>query len=306
MASPSSDGQGEGYRASRRLREADRDFRVQGRDVDVLMALAKMRLLRTSDLTRLFFDSKGTCQKRMRKLFDAGLVRAIVSELASENRYALTPMGHAFLVEASDDDVPPWRPAPKVKGRELTHLGLLNAYRIALATGAAKAGGVLVRFTPDWELRSQSPQADLIPDAAVVVELGSKRLEIALEIDAGTIAPSLVAKRMAKYEAKRMMRAPVFGLAAPVVFLVAVTARRARSLARALRGSTAAGGVLLGVAPSVLVDGGLSSGACASISALSDRKGALTAADFTAGLAAAVRVTGRGVTLAVCATARSR
>lgn len=306
MASTSSDEQVDAHRASRRSRAPDRGFRVQSRDVDVLMALAKMRLLRTSDLTRLFFDAKGTCQKRMRKLFDEGLVRAIVTEVSDENRYALTPMGHTFLAEAIDDDVPRWRPAPKVKGRELTHLDLLNGYRIALALGAAKTGGSIVRFTPEWDLRSQTPQADLIPDAAVVLDLpGGRRVEVALEIDAGTIAPSLVAKRVAKYEARRMMRTPVFGLAAPVVFLVAVTSRRARSLARALRGSTGTGVVLLGTAPYVLDDGGLSLGVCASIAVLADRKGMLAATDFAAGLVQKVG-TRRAVTSGTRATARSR
>lgn len=305
MALSAADAHPDERRASRRSRVGKRGFRVQSRDLDVLLALAKMRLLRTSDLTRLFFDAKGTCQKRMRKLFDAGLVRAIMNDVSDENRYALTPMGHAFLIEAQDDTVPPWRPPPRVKGRELTHLDLLNACRIALAKGAAATGGSLVRFTPDWELRSQSPLADLIPDAAVVLELPSRRLEVALEVDAGTIAPSLVAKRLAKYEARRMMRAPVFGLAAPVVFLVAVTPRRARSLARALRGSAGSGEVLLGAAPYVLADGGISSGASASVAALADRKGPLSVADFGSGLVSFVGP-GRRVISTALATARSR
>jgi hypothetical protein len=138
-----------------------------------------------------------------------------------------------------------------------------------------------------------------------VLELPSQRLEVALEVDAGTIAPSLVAKRMAKYEARRMMRTPVFGLADPLVFLVAVTPRRARSLARALRGSSVGGGVvLLGSAPYVLADGGVRSGAAASITTLAEQANALTAADFGVGLLS-FTATGRVLTSVPRATPRS-
>jgi len=263
-----------------------------------------MRLLRTTDLADLFFDAKGTCQKRLRKLFDAGLIRAIVADLAAENRYALTPLGHAFLVEAQDD-APPWRPPPKVRGRDLVHLDLLNRYRIALAKGVAALGGALVRFAPDWELRSQAPQAELIPDAAVVIALPEVgRLELAVEIDAGTMPPTVVAKKLAKYDAHRMMRAPIFGLAAPRVLLVAVTPRRARSLARGLHGRTGSAAsalVLLGAAPYVLADGGLATG-LAAVPDLVAVVGALTSDDFGSGILR--RATRQVATLATPATAQ--
>ncbi|MFI5298333.1 MAG: replication-relaxation family protein [Polyangiales bacterium] len=269
-------------RASRSERARDRGFRAQDRDVDVLLALAKMRLLRTSDLTRLFFEAKGTCQKRLRKLFDAGLVRSVVGDLATENRYALTPMGHAFLVEAVDD-VPSWRPVPPVRGRELVHLDLLNRYRIALATSVGQVGGELVAFTPDWELRGRSPRAPLFPDAAVVLDLRGRRLEVAVESDTGSMPPTVVAKKVAAYLSVRLLRTPVFGLVAPLILFVTPTARRARSVARGLRDAGADDIVLLGTAPFVFVDGGLQTG-LAKIRDLCDRDGDLGAEHFAHGL----------------------
>ncbi len=252
----------ERLRASRRRAERGRRVRLRDRDVDILVAVAKLRLARTSDLTRLFFGAAGTCQKRMRRLFDAGLVRTIVPDLASENRYALTPLGHRLLHGALDEeDVPAWRPAPRVDSRSLAHLDLLNKYRVALATGVQAHRVELPRFSPDWELRSESPEAPLIPDAAVVLRKGQASLELAIEIDVGTEAPSVVRKKVATYESLRLANRPVAGLVDPTVIFVVATLRRARSLARTFAQASHGGvRVLVAAPPFVLVDGGLSRG----------------------------------------------
>jgi hypothetical protein len=222
-----------------------------------------MRLLKTSDLTRLFFDAMGTCQKRMRKLYDAGLVRTIVTDLATENRYALAPLGHAFLVEAlAGVEVPPFRAAPRVDSRNVAHLDLLNAFRIALARSAPAHGVTLVRFTPEWELRALEPSASLIPDGtALLAAEGATgaHAELALEVDVGTEPPATVVEKVRRYDAAAMTRTRVAGLLAPTVLLVANTARRARSLARALH-AAAMPPVLFGAAPFVLETGGLARG----------------------------------------------
>lgn len=248
-------------RASRRRRVPSRGIRLRQRDVDILLALAKMRLLRTSDLTRLFFDAKGTCQKRLRKLFDAGLVRAIVTDLAAENRYALTRFGHALLVEAaSSDSVPEFRRAPRTDGRSVAHLDLLNQYRIALACAAPDFDVRMVHFIPEWDLRGVDPQAPLIPDALMALRTHSGMFAVALEVDTGTEKPAAVAAKIEAYERAALMRTPVFGATAPTILILTPNGRRALSVAKKVAKASLGRRVLLGAAPFVLEDGGLESG----------------------------------------------
>jgi hypothetical protein len=287
-------------RASRRQRVSTRGVRLRDRDIDILLALAKMRLLKTSNLTVLYFSAKGTCQKRLRKLFDAGLVRTIVTDLAADNRYALTPLGHALLVEAlPDEDVPDFRPAPRIDGRGLAHLELVNRYRIALAKGATAASVELVAFVPEWELRSAEPTAPLIPDAALTLRVDGRDHGIAMEVDTGSEPPATVVRKVERYEAAVLARRRVGGLLAPTVVIIASSARRARSLARALA-NAGRGRAIVGAAPAVLADGGLASG-LSTAGELAKTSGPIGAEAFPLGLRAVlslqrhVRAPGRRV-----------
>lgn len=273
----------ERQRASRRRRIHGRGFRLQERDLDILLALAKMRLLSTSDIARLCFNASGTAQKRLRKLYDRGLVRTIVADLASENRYALTPFGHALLEQALEGEaIPPFRPAPRADAACVGHLDLLNRYRIALARGVTEHQLELVCFTPEWELRARDPQAEIVPDAAVVLGKNRARLEVALEVDIGTEPGRTVDKKLDRYESARLARRSVAGLRSPLVLLVTAKPRRALSLARimdAARGKN----LLLGSCPYVLEDGGITTG-LSTMRQLATQDGRLDPGVFSFGL----------------------
>lgn len=246
-------------RTSRRTRRRNRALRLRERDLEVLLALAKMRLLRTGEIARLFFGAVGTAQKRLRKLYDGGLIRALVTDLAAENRYAITPIGHALLARAlPQEGIPAFRAAPRVDGRSMAHLDLLNSYRIALASAAPAASVDLLQFTPEWELRSREPSAAIVPDAVFRLRHGSRVIAIALEVDAATEPPMTVVRKMERYQAHALERRPVGGLREPRVLLIVPSRRRARSLARALEGGFEQ--TLIGWGPEVLKDGGLRSG----------------------------------------------
>lgn len=248
-------------RASRRTRMPKRGIRLRDRDVEILLAIAKMRLVRTTEISRLFFEAKGTAQKRLRKLFDAGLIRAIVADLASENRFAITRLGHAFLEGALDsDEVPPYRNPPKSDGRSLVHLDLLNAYRVGLAVGAREHGVELQRFRTDWELRSSAPHAALVPDALISIAVGGKSLGLALEVDVGTEALSVVRRKLVRYAELHARNSLLFAMRVDALVFVVEGRRRARSIASLLNGSTAASATFIGVPPLVMETGGLVSG----------------------------------------------
>lgn len=269
---------------SRRTRSPERKLRLRERDLDILLALGKMRLLRTSDLARLFFDAVGTCQKRLRKLFDAGLVRAVVTELAAENRYALTRLGHELLVEAFDEgEVPAWRPAPRLDARGGAHLDLLNRVRVALACSAPPLGVHLVRFLSEWEIRASDPRAPIIPDALVTIAMGTGTATLALEIDTGSEPISTVAKKVDAYARAELGRVAIFGVFSPRVVIVTSTARRARSVARALARGAADASTLVGAAPFVFENGGIATG-LAETSTLAATDGPLGPENFRVGL----------------------
>lgn len=236
-------------------------MRLQERDVDILLALSKMWLLRTSDLGRLFFEASGTCQKRLRKLYDAGLVRAVVTDLAEENRYAITRFGYSFLEKAADGTpLPPYRPPPRIDGRSMLHLDLLNRYRVALATGAAGNGACLKVFRPEWELRSENPEAKVVPDA--VCRLTTKegvQWELCIEADTGSEAPGVVTRKLGRY-AEQLREGPIFGLPRPFIVIITATERRARTLGRAAHRDGQGGQVALGAIQYLLPDGGLTTG----------------------------------------------
>lgn len=274
-------------RASRRRRVRGRQARLRDRDIEILLALAKMRLLRTSDLSRLFFGAVGTCQKRMRKLYDAGLVRTIVTDLAAENRFVISPLGCALLERVVDSgELPDARPPPKTAG-SLAHLELLNQYRIALAVGGRESGASLVRFVPEWDLRAGQPAAPVVPDAVVVLQVGGRTIRFALEVDVGSEPAGLVRRKFDKYAEQALLGAAVFGLHSPAVLLVASSTRRARTLARALRGAARDVRVVLAAVPFVLADGGTTSG-CSAVDMLADSKGPLGASAFRLSLAEAM------------------
>lgn len=70
------------------------------RDLWILEALGKMQFLTTQQIARLLFNgSRSPTCRRLRKLFDAGLVRVWVRSLNLDNVYALTPLGRKPLEE---------------------------------------------------------------------------------------------------------------------------------------------------------------------------------------------------------------
>jgi hypothetical protein len=262
------------------------DDTMNERTSTLLLALAKMRLLRTSDIARLSFGAVGTAQKRLRKLHDAGLVRAVRVEHFGEQRFVLTRAGYTQLADVFErQDLPPFADHPLAGVRSLEHLDLLNRYRIALATSVAMHDIELVAFVSSWERPGGAPLAGVVPDAVVRLAVGEHVVTLALTIDPGRAPPTQVRRKVARYAA--LLRRPASASAAPFPLLMTVNARRARSLARAL-GDAMSTQVLLGAPPFVLEDGGLRRG-LAIPDALAQVVGALSEDDFGQGLLALFR-----------------
>ena len=88
-------------RAARRT-DGTRSRRTE-RDYWVLEALAKMQFLTTRQIGHLLFNgSRSAANKRLRKLYDAGLIRVWLRSLNTDNVYALAPPGRRLLEEESE------------------------------------------------------------------------------------------------------------------------------------------------------------------------------------------------------------
>lgn len=247
------------YRSSRRARVRDRNMQIRPRDIAILEALTRMRAVRTTDIKRLFFKSKSTAAKRLRRLFDSGLTRPLVIDLAQETRHSITRVGHDVLADAMEDDVPQFHGAPRFNGRQVAHHDLLVATWASIVLGATRHGASLTMFRPEWELRSENPHAVLVPDALFVLEKDTATIRIALEVDTGTERRRVLAHKIERYNALDASRDPLFGIQPDAVLLVTLKERRARRLAQQL-GSRAGIPLILSTGLFMAQDGGLSTG----------------------------------------------
>lgn len=164
-----------------------------------------MRFLTTSLVARLFFGgSRTAANKRLRRLFDAGLLRTWVRDLAQDNVYALTPTGRDTLAE-SDPAVDAALPCPRRLDGQLDHLLAVNAVRVEFATSI---GAEIVWWQSDWELR-RFARRQLVPDARFVLRWPESGEHLfALEVEAHTRAPRRFLGKILGYAA---LRSRVFG-----------------------------------------------------------------------------------------------
>lgn len=170
-----------------------------------------MRFLTTTQLARLAFQgSRWAASKRLRKLLDAGLVRAWVRNLAEENVYSLDRAG-ARALEAQDGDGGP-RAVPRGLDGNLDHLLAINRVRISLALGLAEAGGEIRWWRSDWELRAHGRQR-VIPDALFEVQWdGAEDQTFVLEVDNQTRSSQAFLKKTLKYGAVRYRGQGIYGV----------------------------------------------------------------------------------------------
>ena len=176
-------------------------MRLTARDLWLLEAIAKMRFLRTADVARLGFGgSRWAAQKRLRKLFDRGLLRVWVPSLNDENVYGVTTAG----IRAMADDRPDLLQTrvPRGLDRNLKHLLGINRARIAFVLGTPRLGGTLLWWRSDWQLRPT--ERAVVPDAIFAVRWpeAAERL-FALEFDHASRSQRGFLRKLLGYEALR-------------------------------------------------------------------------------------------------------
>lgn len=157
-----------------------------------------MRFATTRQLARLHFGgSRSAANKRLRRLFDGGLVRAWVPRLDGENIYGLMPRGARVIGERSPNSSA-W-PTPRGLDGNLEHLLALGSVRVALAVTLSENGAELASWRSYWELEPVFSEP-VIPDALFQVQWKTVHGIFALELDRTTPSPQAFARRILKYD----------------------------------------------------------------------------------------------------------
>jgi len=198
--------------------------RLTERDRWLLEALAKMRFLTTSHVATLIFGgSRCAANKRLRRLLDAGWVRAWVRSLSEDNVYSLT-RASVNLFRQQEGGASGLRRARGLDPN-IDHLLAINAVRIALALHLSDAGGELDRWRSDWELRVPR-RSRLVPDALFQVTWSDQRhTTYALELDRNTKTPQRFLKKILDYSSARFQPSGLDNLSEASVLVVGTEAR---------------------------------------------------------------------------------
>ncbi len=195
-------------------------LRPRERDFAILEALGKMRFLTTTQLSRLFFGGSRWCaNKRLRRLYDAGLVRVWVRSLSQENLYSLSRQGSAALQRHPDQDVKFY--APNGVDKQLEHLRTINDLRIGFAIDLGRASAELESWRSDWELRANR-RTRLVPDAIFTIRWLSAdtRRAYSLEVDHHTKSAERFVRKIMAYGAARYQPSGLFGFADYILLAV--------------------------------------------------------------------------------------
>lgn len=216
-------------RQSRFLPASKRSRRATARDGRILLALAKMRFLTTSQLARLYFGgSRSATNKRLRTLMDQGLVRVWARNLSEENLYSITRAGDREIQKTTEgrDHAPS---PPRGPDGNLDHLLAINEVRVSLAVSLPRVRGMLTWWRSEWDLRAVGPSR-LIPDALFSIrwEDGQEH-SFALELDNATKSIGGFLKKMLRYEAVGISQSGLFGIFG---FLILVVGREPRWVER--------------------------------------------------------------------------
>lgn len=222
-------------RQPRTKRKAGVAVKVTARDRGLLRALLRFRIARSSDLIRYGFPNarRDGGQRRLRKLFDAGLIAVRSRRLNDENLYSLTRKGCQelkVLVSARG----------RIPKQGVGHHLAVVATWTDIALGVEKRSPLrLDVFQPEWVIRERLGRGHgqpVVPDALVQLSLPMPNGErqttwLALEVDLATEHLPALERKLRAYDKLRQPDAGLFGL---TDFILATYARGAsdRRIAR--------------------------------------------------------------------------
>lgn len=173
--------------------------RINERDRWILDAVARMRFLTTRQIAHLYFmGSRWAANKRLRRLLDAGVIRAWVPKREGDNVYSLNPAGRGMLYDEDRDGGAPIL-CPRGLDGQLEHLLAINTVRIALAVDLPRDDAEIRWWRSDWEIRARS-RSRAIPDATFAIAWNACGERVFhLEVDHHTRTPRKVLTKLLRY-----------------------------------------------------------------------------------------------------------
>lgn len=175
---------------------------VSQRDMDLLKTLHRYRFLPTSLLMDRFFTSKSFADRRLRKLYDHGLVDRIlrpVAEGRAELIYTLGSAGARLLAREkgiSTGELKWSKSKRQASTRFLDHELEVNRFHFLLESVVAQTPGYCLEEWLERESLPQAPSASRpVPDAYFRLLTPRGTAHFFLEVDLGNEAASSVFKK---------------------------------------------------------------------------------------------------------------
>lgn len=215
-----------GTRAAIRLMAEPR-LRLRARDLDIVEAVHRLRVLSTEQIAQLFFPTVGdgvstACRTRLRRLAVAGLLeRAEQEQRKTDGRrpylYMLTEAGGRLLVDelGLEPDELDWQPSYNdVRWPFLRHQLAINDAYVAFTQGAAAIGWSVDSWTDDRILRKThtdrvkvpgtGQSVAVVPDAyfKLVGPGQSPIMHFFMEIDRATMTVAAESQRVRSWQDK--------------------------------------------------------------------------------------------------------
>jgi hypothetical protein len=194
-------------------------MRLTLRDVRVVEAVHRCRVLRREQIERLLFPSKNTANARLKRLHQHGYLarRRLPVEQgqgSSQALYLLATRGAQLVAERLGVDVAEigWsRSRNHVTPLFLEHTLMVNDIRVAIERAAARQGYSVSRWLTEDELKVRPDRLwvptghggqrriALVPDAYCCLEADGRRAHFLLEADRATEAHGRWAQKVAAY-----------------------------------------------------------------------------------------------------------
>lgn len=170
---------------------------LQDRDVEILKALHEYRFLTTTQVADLFFCSKSKALRRLRQLYDNGLVARIFRPVvvgSAEIIYCLDSYGVSVLTQhlGIDREDIDWsrRSFTRLKSLFLDHALEVNRFRIALCLAVRDdPGSGLLDWKYDNELQTKNEKGILISDKVTDPDNRTKKIRVTPDAFFGLSTP---------------------------------------------------------------------------------------------------------------------
>jgi hypothetical protein len=192
-------------------------MRLTERDIAVIEAVNRFRVLKQEQLQALFFGSKATAQFRLEKLYDHGyLERKFLPVMLGQGRsptlYVLDRKGAELLrVERGYDDLVWYSTSKDLKTEFLEHTIAINDVMVAISVACNRLGFTLEQWHGENDLKAsydhviikgaggKRERVPVLPDSYFTIVAYERRNHFFLELDRGTMATSRFKTKVQAY-----------------------------------------------------------------------------------------------------------